>query len=437
MESFVISNFKFGLDTRRSELTSQPGTAMTLENGHVNSGGEIEKRKALVTDPTSLAGTFGIEATSAGLVVFGSQPDALPLPAGVVYQRCRHPAFIPAGPFPEPVMTAVLASCNFNGKAFVIARFDNGSIVLFYDGVAVSQSIDGTVEEHQAGVTSQSAYLWQMINAIEGWTAVYNGDGSVTITSPQGVYFTPVPEKETDLGLLGFSLIDKDHAGADGTSAVASFQILTNGVAGVDSYKITAPLNSDGSGVVTLCMVLAGASVQASAAAIAAGINDNTYLTGYTATPKAGDPATDKVFVYAPIEWGALANGYNASMTATGGTIGGGGAGSGGTLHCNISQTTNETILISKGPNFVFSKTITASGVGGTAPYTYLWTAIDADGITIGSPNAASTNFSKRLALNTSAYGTFKCTVKDSASPAQGTADSVTVTVLLENTSNN
>ncbi len=72
MEALQIKNFKYGLDTRREALTSQLGTLVTLSNGHVNQGGEIEERKAFVPSAVPPL-TYGLETTSAGKVVFGSR----------------------------------------------------------------------------------------------------------------------------------------------------------------------------------------------------------------------------------------------------------------------------------------------------------------------------------------------------------------------------
>ena len=66
-----IANFRYGLDTRRAELVSIPGTLQTLNNAHINQGGEIEKRKAFVELDMTL-NCFGLEGTDAGLLTFGS-----------------------------------------------------------------------------------------------------------------------------------------------------------------------------------------------------------------------------------------------------------------------------------------------------------------------------------------------------------------------------
>src|SRR5438093_8506849 len=96
---FQVANFKYGLDSRRAELSAQPGTLVKCENCHINPGGEIEKRKAFVKDGVLFPiNTFGLEVTDLGLVVFGG--DATPnaaLPTGVTYQRLLHPSFILTG----------------------------------------------------------------------------------------------------------------------------------------------------------------------------------------------------------------------------------------------------------------------------------------------------------------------------------------------------
>jgi len=108
-ERFIhVPDFRYGLDSRRSELVAQLGTLKTLTNAHINQGGEIEKRKAfspfadlamLVGDAQAL---FGLETTELGLVTFGSallfgttptlgQPVLPAALVGVVYQQLKHP----------------------------------------------------------------------------------------------------------------------------------------------------------------------------------------------------------------------------------------------------------------------------------------------------------------------------------------------------------
>lgn len=66
----IIDNFAAGLDTRKSPLTSPPGTLTRLVNAAVTPGGEIAKRRAFVNVAT-VTGSFGLAATAASLYVFG------------------------------------------------------------------------------------------------------------------------------------------------------------------------------------------------------------------------------------------------------------------------------------------------------------------------------------------------------------------------------
>lgn len=72
MSEININNFKAGLDTRRSILSSQPGTLMVLNNAHINEGGEVEKRKAFFRQPLP-SNTFGLLATGEEILTFGSK----------------------------------------------------------------------------------------------------------------------------------------------------------------------------------------------------------------------------------------------------------------------------------------------------------------------------------------------------------------------------
>lgn len=146
MSVFTIQNWRFGLDTRRSELTSQPGVLETAQNVHINQGAEIEKRKAFVPAVTNLADSafsanvFGLEVSGGNMVAFGSAAvGAITVPAGVTYLQCAHPTN------GSLAMTAVLCSCSFGGQAFCVAQFSDGSVFWYLNGVIIPASIAGQV----------------------------------------------------------------------------------------------------------------------------------------------------------------------------------------------------------------------------------------------------------------------------------------------------
>jgi hypothetical protein len=205
-----IANFKYGLDLRRSELTSVPGTLMTLNNAHINQGGQIEKRKGFVrTALTNGAGYyFGLQATDAGLLTFGSAADPGGWPRGPVtgYQRLQHPAVGIFGVTPAAghVMTSILQSTAYNGKALALATFADGFTFLFYDGTAVMNSYTGLFltgfnAPDAAGTTVNQLVrdLVNGFNSIPNWVAGRNSYNS--FTTPPGVRVPSVTN--TDVGI--------------------------------------------------------------------------------------------------------------------------------------------------------------------------------------------------------------------------------------------
>src|ERR1051326_2370339 len=83
-----VSNFKWGLDTRRPQLLEFPGALVQCENGFINAGGSVEQRKSFARDNTLFPNnTFGLEASSTGLVTFGSRPLVMSLYQGSVFSN--------------------------------------------------------------------------------------------------------------------------------------------------------------------------------------------------------------------------------------------------------------------------------------------------------------------------------------------------------------
>ena len=102
MPYILVEDFKGGLDTRRTNVTSVPGSLVTLTNAHISRGGEIEKRKAFVelaTLPVDSNGdpqTVGLAAGGGQIYCFGSDPStivsfATGTPSNINYIQLRHP----------------------------------------------------------------------------------------------------------------------------------------------------------------------------------------------------------------------------------------------------------------------------------------------------------------------------------------------------------
>lgn len=413
-----IQNFKFGLDSRRSELTSQPGALVRCENAHINHGGEIEKRKGFFRNqlgyPTN---TFGLEYTSVGRVTFGS--DAAPnaaLPNGVTYQRLQSPS--------GADMTAVPFSSNFQGSAFVIATFSDGVSLCFYGGTLVDDSWNGHVLTGHTSLAQLATDLAAQINVLSGWSAVANVNaagnvlnGSVIVKSPSGVTFAAVDAVSSAAGVLGVLNLNDTPAQLAGipvTRAVVAFAIddTSNGTAG--TYMLSAPFPTPTSAPVVLANAVARqSSNQSTALAIAAAVNATTILYGYSAAVLyvGGGNHTANIYVLAPASFGATINTKVLTLGLTGDvsyTV----ATAVGPLA--LSLTHNPVMDIGHAPNGGFFS-INANLIinGGTPPYTVTWTTQFSgsnNGIAFNSPVVGAGNpyFAATSQFN---YCTFSATL--------------------------
>jgi hypothetical protein len=126
----VQLDFKAGLDRRRPQSASPPGSLWECINAHITRGGDIEKRKAFVAAyelPPML--TFGLARAASNLYTFGSIAS-VPVPTGITYQRLIHPSGLN--------MIGILDTDTFDGKVYAIAQYADGSIHHFYNGSRVT-----------------------------------------------------------------------------------------------------------------------------------------------------------------------------------------------------------------------------------------------------------------------------------------------------------
>lgn len=130
MAFIFVNAFKSGLDARRSRITAQQGSLSVGNNIHINRGGEVEKRKAFVPFASLPPDqTKGLWATKNGIYVFGS--DATPsVPGPVRYQRLVAPG--------NHSLSEILSVDTYNGVPYVVARFSDGNVHHFYNGVRVT-----------------------------------------------------------------------------------------------------------------------------------------------------------------------------------------------------------------------------------------------------------------------------------------------------------
>ncbi len=177
MPKEVLQDFRFGLDTRRSMLTSRPGALLECKDAVVNQGGQIELRKAFVpvscapSVPSGITALLGCEALTSRIVLFGGEADAAAgawLPANTAYYRIY-----------RAYGCQVNLSSGTSGSTTITApKVGGGTAVTIASSVAWSSSIAGTVTAVIAAINAGTA--------THGYSA--QGTGAYfTINSPPSV----------------------------------------------------------------------------------------------------------------------------------------------------------------------------------------------------------------------------------------------------------
>ena len=131
---FSVTDFKEGLDVRKTPLTAPGGSLRILENAVLNQGGEIEKRLAFVpmtTVPMSYGFLFGHRDA---LHLFGvnttavADPGSLPVPLTVHNLAAA----------PEEIVD-ILDVEPFDDKFFVCGQGVSGTTYCWYDNALVTE----------------------------------------------------------------------------------------------------------------------------------------------------------------------------------------------------------------------------------------------------------------------------------------------------------
>jgi hypothetical protein len=352
MAYLEIKDFKFGMDRRRRRVTGVPGTLWTLNNAHITRGGDIERCKKFVPSFTLPSGqTKGLAALRGQVYVFGTAAS-VSVPSGVRYQRIES-AYGSA-------LKRVLDAKGFDGKLYVVAEYEDGSVHHFYDGVRISDW--GVVADAAAEIDGLASYMANKLSGSSAVSAVPAGN-LITITArTPGAAFTYSATSVNrgavnDQGIT-FAVLQPN------VPAVAEVQAKA-------TIKITGGNNDPRS---TISSILAGttqlldaplqwrSSNGATALRLASAINKTTLTHGYVATA-----IGENVQVRAPVGQGAVANFRAFAVTTTGSasvfhdTVFDGGV----TTVAAVAQVVTATFTGTFEPSDTF--TITIDGVGYSA----------------------------------------------------------------------
>lgn len=298
MPQIIIEDFRSGLDARRSIISGAPGSLNEIFNAHITRGGDAEKRKAFLPAYNLPVGTLGAITAAGSIYVFGSAAEPVGIPAGVLYQRLQHPDAYD--------MTRVVMARVSDGKTVVLAKYSNGSTLLFYDGALVREWLTGIARSTFTTNSDMAADFAAVINADGKFTAVAAGS-DVTITGTDNNPFT-----------VDLTTVNKTGGVNDQTLTQAQVQGAVPGTAEIltsATFRITGGSASPGVNKATAVKVngtaiTSGAvdwitSNDVTAQNIAANINAAVTVPNFTASA-----AGDTVTVSAPVGSGAT---YNSS----------------------------------------------------------------------------------------------------------------------------
>lgn len=275
MPYIVIENFKGGIDGRRMDVTSTPGTLTELKNAHITRGGEIEKRPAFVELCTLPSDTAGLAASADSLYTFGSAAS-VSLPAGapsnLAYQRLVHPSVS------STALSRVADVEIYSGKTYAVAEFADGSLNHYYDGSRVTQLFDGRASgQYTITGGNKGAITSITVNGVEALgssvqmaytEATFAGGGGSDATSTVTLSGGAVSSIAVDSGGTGYSTAPTVAiVGGGGSSATATATIsaqvasvtVTNGGSGYSSSPTVSFTGGGGSGATATANISAGA----------------------------------------------------------------------------------------------------------------------------------------------------------------------------------
>jgi hypothetical protein len=254
MAYYEITNFGPGLDSRRSELTSKPGTLETLNNAFINQGGECQKRLAFVPIylPSGTGYSFGNQPLVNGLQVFGSAsaPAGFPVsftnPAGsqsVSYQELTSPNTA------SPNMLGVVSSTLFNNESWVIAEFADSVFYCFFDGSLVTDFTNGLVTSWQGTSNQIASAIATMINNTGLSTNPVTGEPIYTATVADNiveVFSTPSNASSQPFTASVTTTLEGGSTGTIVANPVTQGSATTAAVQAVGSFAIIAGTAASG-----------------------------------------------------------------------------------------------------------------------------------------------------------------------------------------------
>jgi hypothetical protein len=331
MATLLIEDFKIGLDRRRMNETSLPGSLLLCENAHITRGGEVEKSEAFIRFVDLPENTYGLKAVKDGFMVFGSAsitPTLLNSNPPVRYQRLNDTGGVNSGSYftitgavaadtftqinvaatnllagtstcpatpanwPEQIVSEINANSGVSGYKAVLDTTITGKIILYAsavgtaaDGSAITFAKTGSVTATSGGNFNggTAATNPSMVRVLS--TDLYNGKPYVIAEYSDGIirhWYDGARVTDFHSGKARAKFTISSAAGAGAVAATGSFYIA----ASEEDCAITSIL-------VDAVQLLASTvtfseDVEDFPRAVADAINENSNASGFTAVVQAG-----------------------------------------------------------------------------------------------------------------------------------------------------
>ena len=238
MPYVLVEDFRAGLDTRRTVITSIPGSARTLTNCHISRGGEIEKRKAFVTYATLPAGTHGLASAAGQIYVFGSgaEPSGMSsVPENINYIRFQPPSAISSEVMAEVLgvdfFSSEIGGASLVGEPYASVQFSGGAIYHYYNGYTGGSDPTNRIADW---IEARSRTSFDITGGTAGGTAA-----TATFTVTGGTFnpgnllrYLRVNDRDVFLGAIS-------HTGSHSTTATAIANAITN-YTSIPNYTATS-----------------------------------------------------------------------------------------------------------------------------------------------------------------------------------------------------
>ena len=239
----TIEDFKAGLDSRRLEAAAEAGSLQTLQNAHINRGGEIVKAKKWSARYALPTGTFGLAAVNGQLHVFGSDATPAGMPSDVSYSRLQNPD--------GSDMTKFISAEIFSGSTYVLAQFADGTTHQFYSTSLVSDWYIGLVRSGHSSLNGFATELVDDLSTDPEVDATLSGS-VITLTAKDDNDPFTVTATATDGGAIDDQTISVNETQAAGASQKQITEVTIGGTFDPgDTFSITVDDNTYGNNPAT------------------------------------------------------------------------------------------------------------------------------------------------------------------------------------------